>query len=251
MRHKRKHIIFTLTLSFALLFFNSSNCFGQIKPWTLRGCMRYLDRHTNDTIKYDFKVSPYNYCYFKHGFGMGFRNGMGLWRLNPLTMHFRLRGIWHADDMSSIIKKSFYRYLNNEPIKFREQKKKYQEYWEQAKKDANLSDVCYELWGQFEPSDSVRRLEYMKLFYEGRKVLGYFEVIKKTETSSYIGMNINYIGEVISQFNDTISIKILSRDNIKDGFVFSQEPFPNYTKYVNINDTIEINSCDVYLIPDE
>jgi hypothetical protein len=87
--------------------------------------MRYLNRTIDDTTKYDFKISPLDYCYGKHEFGSGFRNNMGLWRFNPLTFHFRLRGIRHPDDMSSIIKQSFHRYLNDEPIKFREQKKKY------------------------------------------------------------------------------------------------------------------------------
>ena len=63
------------------------------------------------------------------GFGMGLRNGWGLWGGSRLAEWFNSIGIFHPDDMSGIIIESLVRDLRNEPIELEAQVAKYQEYW--------------------------------------------------------------------------------------------------------------------------
>jgi hypothetical protein len=250
MEQPAKIIIFLIVYLQLSLFF-SVNCRAQCKPWTLKGCMQYLNKTIDDTTKYDFKVTPFDYCYFKHAYGSGFRNEMGLWRSNPLTIHFKLRGIRHPDDMSSIIKQSFYRYLNNDPIKFREQKKKYKTYWKEIKEGRSYEDLYNELWGKDALPDSVLRIEYLKLFYPGRKVKGYFNVvgnIRRAETTtSFQDELVYYIAEVTKVHKSEIELSIVSVGQIEEGFEVADQFFKEKPK---LRDIIKIDPCLVYLIPD-
>lgn len=64
------------------------------------------------------------------GTGMSIRNNWGLWKgKNKLPKFFRSKGIFHPDDMSSIILTSFHRQLNDKPIDLDEQVELYKDYW--------------------------------------------------------------------------------------------------------------------------
>ncbi len=66
---------------------------------------------------------------YHFGLGMWMRNNWGLWGDSRLTQWFNTQGIKHPDDMSGIILDSFWRHLNQKPIKLEEQVKYYQDYW--------------------------------------------------------------------------------------------------------------------------
>lgn len=67
-----------------------------------------------------------------HGIGMHLRNTWGLWSGSELKDWFLERGVWHADDMSGIIIKSFHRVLNDKPIELEKQISFYfyKKYWD-------------------------------------------------------------------------------------------------------------------------
>ncbi len=73
----------------------------------------------NDMIRYHMSL------------GMWMRNNWGLWGGSRLAKWFNTQGIEHPDDMSGIILDSFWRHLNNKPIKLDQQVKFYQDYWKQ------------------------------------------------------------------------------------------------------------------------
>ncbi len=75
---------------------------------------------------------------YHHGFGTWLRNNWGLWGGSHLARWFSDRGIYHPDDMSGIILRSYWRYLNKQPIRLDEQIRQYQEYWKnlESKKSA-------------------------------------------------------------------------------------------------------------------
>lgn len=68
------------------------------------------------------------------GLGMWMRNNWGLWGGSRLARWFNAQGIKHPDDMSGIILDSFWRHLNNKPIKLDEQIKYYQDYWRKMRR---------------------------------------------------------------------------------------------------------------------
>jgi hypothetical protein len=91
-------------------------------------------------------------------------------------------------------------------------------------------------------------MEYLKLFHAGRKVRGYFTVAKWTSKSSIRDEYVEYIAEVIETSDSLITISIINVGQIDEDFEFAD-------MYLKIDpkkgDTIEIDPCLVYLIPDE
>ena len=67
------------------------------------------------------------------GIGVWIRNNWGLWANSPLVKYFNGLGIFHPDDMSSIILTSFHRFLNNKDIGLEKQIKYYRDYWDKEK----------------------------------------------------------------------------------------------------------------------
>lgn len=71
-------------------------------------------------------------------FGLGgwIRNNWKLWQKNEvLHQYFKNLGLWHADDMSSVILTSYHRFVNNKEINLNEQIKHYMEYWKEYEKE--------------------------------------------------------------------------------------------------------------------
>ena len=64
-----------------------------------------------------------------HSLGQNIRNRWKLWRKSELSRYMNVLGIYHPDDMSSIILDSFQRRLKGEDIRLEEQIKYYQEFW--------------------------------------------------------------------------------------------------------------------------
>ncbi len=99
-----------------------NDCFVQLKKLLKPEDIKKMRRGTeDDMIQYHF------------GLGMWLRNNWGLWKGSRLTKWFNAQGINHPDDMSGIILDSFWRHLNDKPIKLEEQIKYYKDYWEKRK----------------------------------------------------------------------------------------------------------------------
>ena len=66
---------------------------------------------------------------YHFGLGMWIRNNFGLWGDSPLAGWFNRLGVFHPDDMSSIILTSYYRHVNGLPIGLSDQLEPYQGHW--------------------------------------------------------------------------------------------------------------------------
>jgi len=101
---------------------NLDDCFVQLEKILKSGDIEKMRSGTEeDMVKYH------------HGFGTWMRNDWGLWGGSRLAKWFNTQGIRHPDDMSGIILDSFWRHLNNKPIKLDEQVKYYQDYWKEIR----------------------------------------------------------------------------------------------------------------------
>lgn len=79
------------------------------------------------------------------GLGMWMRNNWGLWAGERLAKYFHGLGIFHPDDMSSIILTSFERHLNEKPLELEKQVQGYKDYWQamkQPKGDEAIFPEC-------------------------------------------------------------------------------------------------------------
>lgn len=72
-----------------------------------------------------------------HSVGRYIRNSWGLWEDSKLKKWFNAKGIYHPDDMSSIIIITYHRKIKKKPIKLRGQIRKYRKYW--AETDPNIN----------------------------------------------------------------------------------------------------------------
>lgn len=101
------------------------DCFKELKKMLSPELIKEMKSGTeDDMIKYH------------RGLGMWMRNNWGLWSDSRLKKYFNELEIYHPDDMSGIILDSFWRHLNNKPIRLEEQIKYYKDYWEKDKSPA-------------------------------------------------------------------------------------------------------------------
>jgi len=117
-------------------------------PKTLKECFDALDNmDVVDSIRWLAMNETQALAQAHHGFGTTLRNNWGLWDENSeLYKYFKEMGLFHADDMSSVILKSYHRYKNGKDQKIDEQIKRYQEYWADMNKSKGNS---------FEPADDI------------------------------------------------------------------------------------------------
>jgi hypothetical protein len=112
-------------------------------PSNLEECFKELLKSPQQDLD-DWKKIPEHdaVCGLHFGSGMRMRNDWCLWGKNKLVEYFNYIGIYHADDMSSIIYTSFHRHLNKKPIKLKDQVKFYQDYWRRLGfKNGNPTDI--------------------------------------------------------------------------------------------------------------
>ena len=120
-----------------------SNCSTYEKdylPKDLDDALTFLNCTWSKEDKDSFKIEPERQAVVSLHFGTGLviRNGWDLWKgKSELVDFFNSIGIFHPDDISSIILTSFHRYLNGKEIDLPGQVKYYQDYWYkvQAEKD--------------------------------------------------------------------------------------------------------------------
>lgn len=216
------------------------SCSQKTVPFGLKRTIYQMERNLNDTVKYDFKIAPERIAGTKHHFGLGLelRNGKGLWRGGILRTYFKLNGINHPDDMSGIILTTLHRKLNNKPIKFKEQKRYYKEYWRLARIEGDSLKKWWTANNTQNELDSLNQI-YFSNFEIGRKVLGSVGAWTPMKNGHSSGTEVKMIGDIIERKDRIFKVKIIDLGVYKDKFTL------NY----KIGDTIEISPDEVYLIP--
>lgn len=99
-------------------------------PTNLDECIQACYQIATDEDLEDIRARPEeDMIEFHHTIGRWMRNEWGLWTGGPLKDYFLNLGLWHPDDMSSLILKSFCRYVKSYPLKIEEQVEFYKRYW--------------------------------------------------------------------------------------------------------------------------
>lgn len=177
----KKIITFILFLTFGVAF-SQVECdqFGKdYTPKDLNDAVSFLECKWSDKDKTEFKNKSENDAVSElhFGTGMSIRNNWGLWKgKNKLSKFFKSKGIFHPDDISSIILTSFHRHLNNKSIDLNSQIEYYKSYWENARneseqteqKQAELSEKEFD---NFEINDSIKIA--FKINKQGKNVWAY------------------------------------------------------------------------------
>lgn len=109
-------------------------------PKDLNDALEYLNCKWSEKDKNEFLAKNENDAVgeLHMGTGLAIRNSWGLWekRKNSIVRYFNSLGIYHPDDMSSIILTSFHRKISNKDINLQQQVDVYLKYWEKAKEDS-------------------------------------------------------------------------------------------------------------------
>lgn len=108
-------------------------------PNNLYGCFENLNKIMDSAEDAEwFKNAPEEEAVTSSHFGLGgwIRNNWSLWNKGtPLYEYFKNLGLWHADDMSSVILTSYHRFLNKKDINLNEQIEHYINYWKEYQKE--------------------------------------------------------------------------------------------------------------------
>ncbi len=100
------------------------------QPQSLREALDILMILPEESIEEIRNTAEGEMFLYHMGLGRWIRNSFGLWGGSNLAQHFNENGVYHPDDMSSIILDSFWRELNNKPIRPQEKGDFYEKYWE-------------------------------------------------------------------------------------------------------------------------
>ena len=75
-----------------------------------------------------------------HGIGTGIRNCLGLWFDGKSVPYFNSLGIYHADDMSSMILITLHRKYHGVDVDLKSQVDEYIKYWEEVDPKVNTGE---------------------------------------------------------------------------------------------------------------
>jgi hypothetical protein len=151
------------------------------KPRDLKESVAQLHKIHHDSTKQKIRgMSESEFLSGAHfGLGMWMRNQWGLWGHKSLADYFNSIGIFHPDDMSSIILISYYRDLTGQPWDVNNQVKYYQDYWKKQEEHRMKmeTDTAYQdqVKSRYDSTMSAH-LELKKSHWtKGKKVRGYID----------------------------------------------------------------------------
>jgi hypothetical protein len=146
---------------------------GIYVPKNLEDCHNELDRGLSPKAKQILMADPNTltnrqkealFGSIGHfGLGMWMRNNWGLRKGGPLVKYFNELGIYHPDDMSSIIMSSYEAKLRGKNYDINEEVKEYKGYWEQMKDPNDIVDP--KTGGLVTATDSC------SIYWRGRRVI--------------------------------------------------------------------------------
>lgn len=219
------------------------SCSSSKIPFGMWKTISKFNNELNDTIKYDFKIAPEQVATFKYNWAFdlhtpNWHNIKG--QKGLLKLYFKLNGVSSSYHMSEIIRLTYHRYLNNEPINFREQTKYLKKFERLLKKN---TDSAYAWDDQNKPIEKYREQEneYFSLYTSGRLVMGMTSASKRYSKSSSASTDVEYLGRVINLEERDLFVEIIKVKKPKDGFKLNQK----------VGDTIQESPYSVVLIPSE
>jgi 6-phosphogluconolactonase (cycloisomerase 2 family) len=112
-----KKAILIMVLMISAVFGTDAQNDKSYIPRDLEEAVLALDKLISEEGKYELcKMGEDEFLAATHlGIGMYLRNEWGLWKNSELRKYFRRRGIFHPDDMSGEILKSYYKFLCQRP----------------------------------------------------------------------------------------------------------------------------------------
>lgn len=112
-----------------------------MNPKNLDECIEELTKQLSPKDIEDLKNGIITPSSLHHSLGRQMRNTWSLWGESELREWFNNIGIFHPDDMSSIIMDSFVCAIRKEPINLNEQVKFYQDYWKRMESNPKSFNV--------------------------------------------------------------------------------------------------------------
>ena len=229
--------LFLLFLSLIIISCSSSKI-----PFGIRKTIVELDNELSDTTKYDFKIAPERIATNKYNwsFGLHTPNGHNIkGQKGLLKLYFKLNGVSDSYHMSEIIRTTYHRHLNNQPLKFREQTKYYKKYEKLLKKNM---DTAFAWDERNKPIKKYKEEEkdYFKLYQADQLVTGTIMAWKKYESSSS-GTYVEFIGRVISLKERDLFVELTEIAKPKNDFKLTHK----------VGDTIKQSPYSVVLIPNK
>ena len=140
---------------FILLLLNSCR---EEQPQSIEDSLNYFEKNWSTNEKSTFKQQPENFAVSQlhMSVGLWIRNNWIRKDNNSLIEEFHKIGVYHPDDISSIILTSLHRKLNNKNLKLEEQTKYYINYWKliDARNEKSESRA-FEIYKTYKIDDSI------------------------------------------------------------------------------------------------
>lgn len=150
--------IFSLLILFSCAVSNDAS--GDEIPKEMKICHDFIDSALSESELDDFRATTEGDL-IKYHFGLGtyLRNNLLRHhkRSDEIWEYFNDQGIFHLDDMSSLIIKSYHRHLNDKGADVDDQVKKYHEFWKPiADCEEKLNERAVALYERYTVGDTLR-----------------------------------------------------------------------------------------------
>lgn len=114
------------------------NINNERQPANLSECFDVLEEILNDSEDKEWFESSSEEEILNsthHALGEWIRDNWSLWDKNAsLYQHFYKMGLWHPDDISTFILRSYHRFVNKKELELSNQITRYIEYWKEYQK---------------------------------------------------------------------------------------------------------------------
>lgn len=114
------------------------NINNERQPASLSECFDVLEEILNDSEDREWFESSSEEEILNsthHALGEWIRDNWNLWDKNAsLYQHFYKMGLWHPDDISTFILRSYHRFVNKKELELSSQINRYIEYWKEYQK---------------------------------------------------------------------------------------------------------------------
>ncbi|KAF2328189.1 DUF6794 domain-containing protein [Flavobacterium daemonense] len=159
---KQIYLLFTF-----LIYLTSCS---QNLPSNLDESLNYFEKNWTENSKNSFKNKPENDAVTElhTTVGMWIRNNWIRHGNGKLVKQFNKIGIYHPDDISSIILTSLHRKLNHQDLKVEEQAQHYIDYWKPIlENDEKSKKIAFDNYNKYKVGDKIN-IYYPVLTHDGK-----------------------------------------------------------------------------------
>ncbi len=210
-------------------------------PENLEEAILFFEEEWDEDLKEKFESMPEDEAVTESHFGVGrwIRNTWIHGGRNPvLTSYFDSLGIYHPDDMSSIILTSLHRKLNNKEIDLAGQVQEYKSYWEPIIRcEEDAIKKALEVYHKYDVNSEIKIYMPVSELSDGSKNAVLYDC-PKNEWEYNPAKDLMIEAKIIDKYFINDSSNVFFKVTVDD---LSRDDTRIFMEFVHVGDTVDFN----------